>query len=280
MNDHGYPILSKTHQIYAKYFMKFNLDFILQDDKNLITLSNIDELEDYTLYLKHLFFNHTYYKDIDFTLNNYLDVFQIPLQPLKDNLQSQTYECFEDDVAKYNLYEKALFEAFVNFKETGFLQMEKVNNFRKNNSEILKTQQKILNVCLVGAGRGPLMRKIILASIAANIEINPILVEKNKNAFNTLLYLKKTEPTVFGNVKMYFGDMRNLKIYFKFDIIVSELLGSFGDNELSPECLIDVEKYLDKEGVMIPDSYTSFIRPVVCPLTWSNVKNFFIYFIL
>lgn len=31
--------------------------------------------------------------------------------------------------------------------------------------------------------------------------------------------------------------MRNLKTPEKADIFVSELLGSFGDNELSPECL-------------------------------------------
>lgn len=30
----------------------------------------------------------------------------------------------------------------------------------------------------------------------------------------------------------------------KADIIVSELLGSFGDNELSPECLDNVMKFL------------------------------------
>jgi len=30
----------------------------------------------------------------------------------------------------------------------------------------------------------------------------------------------------------------------KADIIVSELLGSFGDNELSPECLDNVLKFL------------------------------------
>ena len=30
----------------------------------------------------------------------------------------------------------------------------------------------------------------------------------------------------------------------KADIIVSELLGSFGDNELSPECLDGAQKFL------------------------------------
>ena len=39
-------------------------------------------------------------------------------------------------------------------------------------------------------------------------------------------------------VKVVSGDMREWKDGgIKADIIVSELLGSFGDNELSPECL-------------------------------------------
>lgn len=32
----------------------------------------------------------------------------------------------------------------------------------------------------------------------------------------------------------------------KADIIVSELLGSFGDNELSPECLDGAERFLKR----------------------------------
>jgi len=39
------------------------------------------------------------------------------------------------------------------------------------------------------------------------------------------------------SVEILFGDMRSLPIPEQADILVSELLGSFGDNELSPECL-------------------------------------------
>lgn len=252
--------------------MRYGIDIIIRDDKNFISLSEINEIEDYTLYLKHLFLNHFEYRDHNFVLNDYLDVFQIPLQPLKDNLQSQTYECFEDDIAKYDLYEKALLRAFNKFKETGYLQIEKLKEVEKGNTKIIESRKnKTLNVCLVGAGRGPIMRRIILASISSGININPILVEKNKNAYNTLLHLKKNEPNIFGNVKMYFGDMRNMQFEFKMDIIVSELLGSFGDNELSPECLKDIEKNLDDDGIMIPYSYTSYIRPVSYPINWFNV---------
>jgi protein arginine N-methyltransferase 5 len=40
-------------------------------------------------------------------------------------------------------------------------------------------------------------------------------------------------------VKLFAGDMRKVEIAdLQGDILMSELLGSFGDNELSPECLI------------------------------------------
>lgn len=45
-------------------------------------------------------------------------------------------------------------------------------------------------------------------------------------------------------VKLLFGDMRFIDIPEKADILVSELLGSFGDNELSPECLDGASRFL------------------------------------
>jgi protein arginine N-methyltransferase 5 len=42
------------------------------------------------------------------------------------------------------------------------------------------------------------------------------------------------------------SDMRSWNPPFKVDIIVSELLGSFGDNELSPECLDGVQRVLNR----------------------------------
>ena len=48
-------------------------------------------------------------------------------------------------------------------------------------------------------------------------------------------------------VKLVFGDVRLLSAPEegdKADILVSELLGSFGDNELSPECLDGAMRFL------------------------------------
>jgi len=39
------------------------------------------------------------------------------------------------------------------------------------------------------------------------------------------------------------------------DVIVSELLGSFGDNELSPECLYGAQHILKPGGISIPKNY-------------------------
>ena len=49
---------------------------------------------------------------------------------------------------------------------------------------------------------------------------------------------------------------------YRADIIVSELLGSFGDNELSPECLYDAEDLFKPDAISIPSSYTSWIGPL------------------
>lgn len=45
------------------------------------------------------------------------DYLQAPLQPLMDNLESQTYEAFEKDPVKYRQYERAIVKALELEKE-------------------------------------------------------------------------------------------------------------------------------------------------------------------
>lgn len=49
-------------------------------------------------------------------------------------------------------------------------------------------------------------------------------------------------------VEILFGDMRQLDVPAYADILVSELLGSFGDNELSPECLDGAMRFLKRKS--------------------------------
>jgi hypothetical protein len=54
---------------------------------------------------------------------------------------------------------------------------------------------------------------------------------------------------------------------------VSELLGSFGDNELSPECLDGAMAALKPGGVCIPASYTSHLAPLCTPVLHAAVRQ-------
>jgi hypothetical protein len=300
-NKTGYPVLSKPHQDFIKFLFGYKIEVIFSDDCGILiqnqnknnssgvepkyNLSDFSKIKDYSLYICHLFTNHREFKNQDYILYNYLDVFQIPLQPLKDNLQSQTYECFEEDNIKYEYYEKALNKALFNFHDKGFLNLEnlKKNNLVKNctnyvmNDSNPELSERNLTVCVLGGGRGPLVRKVVSAAknngflLGVNFKI--ICVEKNRNAFNSLLFLKIKEPEIFGTVDFLFQDMRDFKPKNTIDIVVSELLGSFGDNELSPECLLNIQNYLSEDSIMIPYSYTSYLRPVNCPVVWSNVSH-------
>ena len=68
------------------------------------------------------------------------------------------------------------------------------------------------------------------------------------------------------------ADMRHWEAPQQADILVSELLGSFGDNELSPECLDGAQKFLKDGGISIPQSYTSFLQPITTAKLWNDVK--------
>jgi len=57
------------------------------------------------------------------------------------------------------------------------------------------------------------------------------------------------------------------------DILVSELLGSFGDNELSPECLDGAQNFLKEDGISIPYEYTSYLAPIATCKLWNEVSR-------
>lgn len=71
-----------------------------------------------------------------------------------------------------------------------------------------------------------------------------IAVEKNPNAYVHLL--GKNRDTWNNQVTVIKSDMRSWNPEFTVDILISELLGSFADNELSPECLDGVQRVLDR----------------------------------
>jgi len=70
-----------------------------------------------------------------------------------------------------------------------------------------------------------------------------------------------------------FTDMREFNPEYKADLVISELLGSFGDNELSPECLDGAQKAMKPDCISIPNSYRSYISPIHSPKLFNEVRN-------
>lgn len=68
------------------------------------------------------------------------------------------------------------------------------------------------------------------------------------------------------------SDMRTWVAPEQADILVSELLGSFGDNELSPECLDGAQKFLKPGGISIPAASTSQLQPITAAKLWNDAN--------
>jgi len=96
---------------------------------------------------------------------------------------------------------------------------------------------------------------------AGGLDVRVYAVEKNPNACVHLRAAAEGEGWG-ARVAVCASDLRAWAPPEAAHIVVSELLGSFGDNELSPECLAGAERLLALGGVLIPQSYTSYLQPV------------------
>ncbi|KAL8857435.1 MAG: hypothetical protein Q9178_005929 [Gyalolechia marmorata] len=219
----------------------------------------------------------------------YQDYLQGPLQPLSDNLESMTYEVFEKDPVKYDLYESAIRRAL-----SGWASEKRSGSSPSGN----------IVVAVVGAGRGPLVTRALRASKDAGTKIELWAVEKNPNAF--VFLQRHNELSWSSQVHLVQSDMRSWDGPFsststqasqpyhshhphakshhqpsstprhhKVDILISELLGSFADNELSPECLDHLTTHhLNRtDGISIPASYTSYLTPIAAPKLHADIAS-------
>ena len=215
----------------------------------------------------------------------YQDYLQVPLQPLKDNLESLTYEVFEKDPVKYDLYEEAIRSALVDWRDQ---------------KKPLSEHNQSIVIAVVGAGRGPLVDRAWKASKSAGVRIELWALEKNPSAF---VLLQRHNAISWGNqVQLINSDMRSWKgparftghtppstdfseqitnsapnnppllVRYPIDIVISELLGSLGDNELSPECLDGILPLLNPiHGISIPQSYSAYLTPIATPRLHTDI---------
>ncbi|KAI8339390.1 PRMT5 arginine-N-methyltransferase-domain-containing protein [Chlamydoabsidia padenii] len=250
-NTNGYPVLPKQHQAFVKRVMdKLRPNIMVTLPKTQIHTSATPST--YQEYIRHLNRNLPDLDAVDQFATGYQDYLQAPLQPLMDNLDNSTYETFEKDPIKYQQYEMAVYKALL---------------------DRIKPESEVITVIMVvGAGRGPLVDCCLRASEKSGRKVHIYAVEKNPNAFVTLQNKKENEW--HDQVELVFADMRRWKPSKKCDILVSELLGSFGDNELSPECLDGAQKFLKADGISIPANYTSYVAPLASTKLYNEVAAY------
>ncbi|KAF2495809.1 protein arginine N-methyltransferase HSL7 [Lophium mytilinum] len=215
-------------------------------------------------YIRYLQRNQPSKTTIERFGGGFQDYLQAPLQPLTDNLESITYEVFEKDPVKYDWYERAIAQALREWTEQG-------KSTSSANGAVV--------IAVVGSGRGPLVTRAIQASQDAGVQVEVYAVEKNPNAY--VLLQRHNEEDWGGLITVVKTDMRAWKgpllpdgTHGRVDILVSELLGSFADNELSPECLDGVQHVLNPEhGISIPTSYTAHLTPISAPRIHADLVN-------
>ena len=281
-NAKGYPVLSKQHQQLLSRFarLRFPPWIVLSDvDPVIGTASSTtrdptpveaaskanEKSKDpatHLRYLRHLQQNQPPRPPVERFGQGYQDYLQSPLQPLTDNLESITYEVFEKDPVKYEWYERAIIAALEEISE-------------------LLAQSRPIVIAVVGAGRGPLVTRALQASSQSGIKVDCWAVEKNPNAFLLLQRRNATDPLWANRVHVVKSDMRHWTgprtasdDLVEVDIFVSELLGSFGDNELSPECLDGVQHFLHPDhGISIPRNYSAHLTPIASPKLYADLLS-------
>uniref|UniRef100_A0A0G4FEE7 Protein arginine N-methyltransferase n=1 Tax=Chromera velia CCMP2878 TaxID=1169474 RepID=A0A0G4FEE7_9ALVE len=263
--------------------MQKGVHIILKVDRrcsSVRTDHDIANFELYRNYIWHVFQTRlpllSKYEKFEYTYRN---VLQHQVQPIQDKQGAVAYETLELDDVKYEKYEEAI-KACVKDKIA-----------KKPDPE-----EKLV-LMVVGAGMGRLMSAALRAIRAAEADLNAttemrdsvdlaerfrlIALEKNKRLVEALRgkveSAQKDEDKdhlLWKDVEVMKGDMRfwKPKDDTKADIVISELLGSFGDNELSPECLDGAQRFLKDDGITIPQQYTSFIHPVSCRTIWHKVR--------
>lgn len=111
-NSKGYPVLPKPHQKFIQKLMdKMKPDMVVTVPSTPIHKSASPS--SYCDYIRYLNRNLRPLTSYDVISAGFQDYIQIPLQPLMDNLENQTYETFESDPVKYQLYEKAVYKALL-----------------------------------------------------------------------------------------------------------------------------------------------------------------------
>ena len=255
-------------------------------------------------YMRNLQSRQPVLDPIDRFGSGYQDFLQAPLQPLTVNLESITYEVFEKDPVKYAWYERAIASALSDWQAQhkpssnpdgrivvavvgagrGPLVTRALNAsestgvpidmwvLEKNPNAFVLLQRH--NATIWGGRvnlvksdmrtwRGPLRK-----ANAQRMSQISTTQDAQSPPSATFTGSPDTDSTYLLATATHTAE------HYKIDILISELLGSFGGNELSPECLDGVQHLLNPvHGISIPHNYTAFISPVAAPKLHADISN-------
>ncbi|KAH9759956.1 protein arginine N-methyltransferase 1.5 [Citrus sinensis] len=271
-NARGYPCLSRHHQKLITGFLNHSIQVVISGKLNNgvpsvsldsaldhtgtnVESSQRHSLRPYLDYIAYLYQRMDPLPEQERFELSYRDFLQSPLQGHNPLFHIISDEFCTIEFSNYYLSFQPLMDN---------LEAQTYETFEKDSVKYIQYQRAIGNalvdrvpdeeasslttvLMVVGAGRGPLVRA----------------------SLQSLVRLEGWEKTV----TIVSCDMRCWDAPEKADILVSELLGSFGDNELSPECLDGAQRFLKQDGISIPSSYTSFIQPVTASKLHNDVKS-------
>ena len=240
----------------------------------------------------------------------YQDYLQAPLQPLTVNLESVTYEVFEKDPIKYDWYEKAIARALHDWIEQG--KPTSGADGRVVVAVVGAGRGPLVTRALRAADGVDV--EVDMWALEKNPNAFVLLQRHNATAWNHRVKLVQSDMRTWqGPVRdpdpappvsepmnenemqevtrpardSYTGDPSldyscllatsspsSVPVRYKIDILISELLGSFGDNELSPECLDGVQRLLSpNHGISIPSAYTAYLSPIAAPKICADIST-------
>jgi hypothetical protein len=141
------------------------------------------------------------------------------------------------------------------------IQKRVTNNNNSSNQNPVLT----IRVCVVGNGSNWLLRQCLRARADVMTTTIPVEIYVIESSDHGVKALRRIESNLVHIIQ---GDVRKLnsamvnKEGLMFDLVVSDLLGSFADNELAPECLYSIDNEVLREDTLwIPSKYTSYVMP-------------------
>ncbi|XP_032227836.2 protein arginine N-methyltransferase HSL7 [Nematostella vectensis] len=190
------------------------------------------------------------------------------LSPLEPFIKLEEYFMLERDRGKYLLYMAAIDSA-----------VHQILASRPN------TRSSVVKCLVLGPGLGRLIAFCLDAckqqganAVVHVLEANPLAVEFLRKQFGDLL-----GKTVYIYDPFIFHPDLSVKdlpepfhaLYRSFDIITSELLGCFGDDEFLPELTASLYNLFlhPTKGIPIPQSWSTYVVPITSALTIDHLKN-------